>query len=73
MSKLYFLFFILGLIIISGWCGSKVGWYLFFTPSSMQDAKQIIEDNQCKSITSSFIGTQLKCQSAYEYIKKNTM
>ncbi len=65
---------ILGIIFwlqCSAWIGAKIGWYLFFEPSSMNDAEQIRRENNCDSFDSSDIGVQLKCKAAYDYIRKN--
>ena len=59
-----------GVFLISAWLGLQVGWYCFFVPSSLQEAKQTIESSQCNSLDHS---SQFKCQAAYEYIRKNKM
>lgn len=63
--RCYFLVDVLGM----DW--SKIGWYLFFEPSSINDAEQTIRKNNCDSFDSSFIGIQLECKAAYDYIRKN--
>lgn len=57
-------------VVISAWLGMQFGWYLFFTPSSLQEAKQTMKSSECNS---SWVGYQFKCKAAYDYVKKNTM
>lgn len=59
------------IVICSAWLGAKIGWYLFFEPSSMQEAEQIIGNNHCDSFSGSFIGIEFECEAAYDYIRKN--
>lgn len=67
IKRLSFIIICLSFVFTSAWLGLQLGWYCFFTPSSLDEANQTIKSSVCSS---SFTWNDFKCQAAYEYIRK---
>lgn len=68
IKRIFFIILGVSAILVSADLGLKVGWYLFYVPSSLDEANKTIKSSECYS---SFVGSVWKCEAAYEYIMKN--